>query len=122
MRAVWAVIKSVTECHRLGQCNYIRLQTSKFRRVAFIVRPPTIGISGIISRGEVCKIALDSTLSWNVGRNAAFDGVPFGLACRVGGEENGWLYPVGREISGLRTNGGITIWCALQGGIWDRKN
>ena len=121
VKAVWAIVKSVTKGIWLRNDNDIRWKAGQFGGGALVERPPTIRVHGAVSGGEGGEVTLYGAFNRDVGRNAAFDRVPFGLGYGVIGEENGGLNPVGREVARLGAHRGIGIRYALLSGIWNEK-
>ena len=59
MRAVWAVVKSVTKGIWLRNGNDIRWKAGQFGGGALVERPPTIRVQGAVIWGEGGEVTLD---------------------------------------------------------------
>lgn len=117
MRAIWAIVESVSQGHRFGHIDDIRHQASQLGRITFVICPPTIGITGIVARSETAEVAVHGAFDGDVGRDGGFDGVPFSEGYGVAGGNHGGLNPVRGEVGGLGVNGGVRVVGALSGGV-----
>ena len=70
MRTVGTIVKSITERQGFWNIDDIGGEARKFRGIAFIIGPPTIGVGAAVSRGEVREIAIDGAFDLNICRDA----------------------------------------------------